>query len=181
MIVVPTHLEYVTEAEYDALQHYRDAGGDLIFLASNDVYWKVEIDGGTMHKIARWRDLGRPEAALVGAQYAGSKTGDVAPYAVGESPAATWAFAGTGLITGALFSYAGTEFDVRTTASPPETQALATVRTTTHRGEMTYYEQGAAKVFAPGTFFSGRVLQQEESRLLENVWNHSDAPDLPAR
>ena len=181
LIVVPTHLEYVTEAEYDALQHYRDAGGDLIFLASNDVYWKVEIDGGTMHKIARWRDLGRPESALVGAQYAGSKTGDVGPYVVGDSAASTWAFAGTGLIPGALFSYAGTEFDVRTTASPPDTQVLATVRTTTHRGEMTYYEQGAAKVFAPGTFFSGRVLQEEESRLLENVWNHSDAPDLPAR
>ena len=56
---------------------------------------------------------------------------------------------------------------------------LATVRTPTHRGEMTYYELGAAKVFAPGTFFSARLLQAPESRLLENVWNRSDAPDLP--
>jgi hypothetical protein len=99
---------------------------------------------------------------------------------VGDSVAATWAFAGTGMIPGALFSYAGTEFDVRTTASPPETQVLATVRTTTHRGEMTYYQMGAAKVFAPGTFFSGRVLQDAESQLLRNVWNRSDAPDLPS-
>ena len=59
LIVVPTHLEYVTETEYDVLQHYRDEGGDLIFLASNDLYWKVDIDGTSMHKVARWRELGR--------------------------------------------------------------------------------------------------------------------------
>jgi len=178
LIVVPTHLEYVTEAEYDALAHYRDAGGDLIFLASNDLYWKVDVGGSAMHRNARWRELGRPEAALVGAQYAGSKTGDAAPYIVGDS-AAAWAFDGTGLATSDLFSYAGAEFDVRTAASPPDTQVLATVRTPTHRGEMTYYELGNAKVFAPGTFFSGRLLRPEESRLLENVWNRSDALDLP--
>jgi hypothetical protein len=179
LIVVPTHLEYVTEAEYDALQHYRDQGGDLIFLASNDLYWKVDVDGVLMHRSARWRELGRPEASLVGAQYAGSKTGDAAPYVVEETSSAAWALEGTGLTPGALFSYAGAEFDVRTSASPPGTQLIATVRTPTHRGEMTYYELGAAKVFAPGTFFSGRVLRPEESRLLENVWNRSDAPDLP--
>jgi hypothetical protein len=176
LIVVPTHLEYVTEAEYDALQHYRDQGGDLIFLASNDIYWKIDVSGATMHRVARWRELGRPEAALVGAQYAGSKTNDAAPYIVGDSTPTSWAFAGTGLSFGALFSYAGNEFDVRTAASPAQTQVLATVRTIVHRGEMTYYEQGGAKVFAPGTFFSGRVLRPEESRLLENVWNNSDSP-----
>jgi hypothetical protein len=132
-----------------------------------------------MHKVARWRELGRPESALVGTQYAGSKTGDVAPYVVADSTAAGWAFAGTGLTPAALFSFAGTEFDVTTAASPPGIQVLATVRTATHRGEMTYYELGAAKVFAPGTFFSARLLQAPESRLLENVWNRSDAPDLP--
>jgi hypothetical protein len=179
LIVVPTHLEYVTEAEYDAIQHYRDLGGDLIFLASNDIYWKVEIGGGLMHRVGRWRDLGRPEAAVVGAQYAGSKTGDAAPYSIADSSATAWAFAGTGLVTGDLFSIAGNEFDDRTPASPPDTQVLANVRTEKHRGEMTYYELGAAKVFAPGTFFSGNVLRPVESRLLENVWNHSDAPDLP--
>ena len=179
LIVVPTHLEYVTEAEYDALQHYRDAGGDLIFLASNDIYWKVEINGTTMHRVAKWRDVGRPESALVGAQYAGSKTNDAGAYVVGDSTAAAWAFAGTGLGPNTAFSDAGDEFDLTTSSSPPGTQVLATVRTPFHRGEMTYYELGAAKVFAPGTFFTERVLQPAESRLLENVWNHSDAPDLP--
>jgi hypothetical protein len=179
LVVVPTHLEYVTEAEYDALTHYRDQGGDLIFLASNDIYWKVDVVGNSMIRIARWRDLGRPEGALVGAQYAGSKTGDVSPYVVADSTAASWAFEGTDLEAGDLFSYAGGEFDVRSPASPPETQVLANVRTTVHRGEMTYYEAGGAKVFAPGTFFAGRVLRTAESRLLENIWNRSDAPDLP--
>ena len=180
LIVVPTHLEYVTTAEYDALQHYRDAGGDLIFFASNDVYWKVEIDGTTMRRVQKWRDAGRPEAALVGAQYSGSKTNDAGPYIVGSTSAGVWAFAGTGLAPDAQFSNAGDEFDLTTAASPPGTQVLATVRTPYHRGEMTYYELNGAKVFAPGTFLSERVLQPPESRLLENLWNNSDAPDLPA-
>jgi hypothetical protein len=181
LIVVPTHLEYVTEAEYVALTQYRDAGGDLIFLASNDLYWKVDVGGNLMHRNGRWRDLGRPEAALVGAQYAGSNTGDVGPYVIGDAAVSAWAFAGTGLTTTDLFSYAGTEFDVKTAASPPDTQVLATVTTTKHRGEMTYYELGNAKVFAPGTYFSGRLLQPAESQLLRNVWNRSDAPDLPTQ
>jgi hypothetical protein len=45
---------------------------------------------------------------------------------------------------------------------------------------MTYYELGGAKVFAPGAFLTERVLQPAESRLLENLWNNSDAPDLAA-
>jgi hypothetical protein len=178
LMVVPTHLEYVTEAEYDALQHYRDAGGDLIFLASNDIYWKVDIDGTSMHRVQKWRDAGRPESALVGAQYAGSKTNDAGPYVVAATTAGGWAFAGTGLAPDAQFSVAGDEFDLTTQFSPPGTEVLATVRTPYHRGEMTYYEFAGAKVFAPGAFLTERVLQPAESRLLENLWNNSDAPDL---
>jgi hypothetical protein len=180
LIVVPTHLEYVSEAEYDALQRYRDAGGDLIFLASNDLYWKVEIDGTSMRRVQKWRDAGRPESALVGAQYAGSKTNDAGPYVVAATAAGAWAFAGMGLAPDGLFSSAGDEFDLTTQFSPPGTQVLATVRTPYHRGEMTYYEVAGAKVFAPGAFLTERVLQPPESRLLENLWNNSDAPDLPA-
>ena len=44
---------------------------------------------------------------------------------------------------------------------------------------MTYYDLGNAKVFGAGTYFTGRVLEPAESKLLENLWNHSDAPDLP--
>lgn len=179
LIVVPTHLEYVTQTEYDTLQHYRDAGGDLVFLASNDVYWRIDIDGTTMHRIDQWRVLQRPESGLVGAQYAGSKTNDTGVYTVGDAAADAWAFAGTGLKAGDTFGNSGNEFDLTTTASPPGTQVLATVRTPFHRGEMTYYELGGAKVFDAGTFLTGRVLQTTESQLLANVWNHSDAPDLP--
>ena len=180
LIVVPTHLEYVTPEEYDTLEHFVDSGGDLIFLSSNDLYRRVDVAGGFMHRIGEWRDLGRPESALVGAQYAGSKTSDTGAYVVGDSAAGSWAFAGTGLKTGDTFSDAGNEFDLPTTSSPPGTQILATVTTPYHRAAMTYYEQGAAKVFDAGTYFTGRVLETPESKLLENVWNHSDAPDLPA-
>jgi hypothetical protein len=179
LIVVPSHLEYVTPEEYDALQKYRDAGGDLIFLSSNDLYWRVDVAGTLMHRVGRWRDLGRPESALVGAQYAGSKTNDTGPYTVGDTAPTSWAFANTGLASGATFSDVGNEFDLPTTFSPPGTQVLATVTTPYHRGAMTYYDLGNAKVFDAGTYFTGRVLEAAESKLLENLWNHSDAPDLP--
>jgi hypothetical protein len=132
-----------------------------------------------MHRVGRWRDLGRPESALVGAQYAGSKTNDTGPYTVGDTAPTSWAFANTGLASGATFSDVGNEFDLPTTFSPPGTQVLATVTTPYHRGAMTYYDLGNAKVFDAGTYFTGRVLEAAESKLLENLWNHSDAPDLP--
>jgi hypothetical protein len=185
LIIIPSHLEYATEAEYDALTNYRNRGGDLFFLSSDNLYWKVDVAGGVMEKVASWRSLGRPEAALVGAQYHGSKNGDQAYYTVGNFAEDIWAFAGTGLKAFDTFDDSGTEFDSRATSSPPETKVLAWIRSPDgHLGEMTYYAQRepngqTAKVFDAGSFFSGSLLEPTPSRLLENLWNESDAPPLP--
>jgi hypothetical protein len=56
----------VTTHEYDAVTDYRNRGGNLVFLSANNFYWKIVIHGRVMYRIAKWRDLGRPEAALLG-------------------------------------------------------------------------------------------------------------------
>jgi hypothetical protein len=178
LVVVPSHFEYATYAEFGALERYRDDGGDLIFLASNNLFWKVNVSGSVMTKVGQWRALGHPESWIVGTQYAGSQDGDQGPYTITDSPSATWAFAGTGLASGDTFGNTGTEFDTITRYSPPNTHVLAYVRTDHHLGQMTYYQKGNAKVFAAGTFLQGSVLDSVVSRLLENIWARSDAPPL---
>ena len=54
---------------------YRDLGGNLMFLSANNFFWQVVKHGQTMMKTKQWRDLGRPEAALLGVQYRGNDSG----------------------------------------------------------------------------------------------------------
>ena len=41
LVVFPGHAEYVTEHAYDVVQRFRDLGGNLMFLAANNFFWKV--------------------------------------------------------------------------------------------------------------------------------------------
>ena len=66
LVVFPGHTEYVTEHEYDVVQRFRDLGGRLIFLSANNFFWKVEKNGQWMRRMKLWRELGRPESALLG-------------------------------------------------------------------------------------------------------------------
>ena len=75
LIVFPGHHEYVTTNEYDAIEKFRDLGGNLIFLSANNFFWKVTRRGNLMTRVKRWRDLGRPEAELIGVQYFGNDRG----------------------------------------------------------------------------------------------------------
>ncbi len=69
LVVFPGHAEYVAEHAYDVVQRFRNLGGNLMFLAANNFFWKVRRHGQLMTKVQLWRQLGRPEAALVGVQY----------------------------------------------------------------------------------------------------------------
>ena len=52
----------------------------------------------------QWRDLGRPEAALIGVQYRGNDRGEArGPWLVRDVPAVSWLLAGTGLRPGSRF------------------------------------------------------------------------------
>jgi hypothetical protein len=176
LVVFPGHEEYVTKHVYDLVRGYRDLGGNLAFLAANNFFRRVTRNGRWLVRGRLWRNLGRPEAALVGAQYVGSNHGqNQRPYLVRGATAAPWLFAGTGLTDGDSFGQYGIEIDARTPASPPGTQLLAEIPNLLGAGrsaEMTYYETPAgAKVFAAGALdFAASLDQPAVSRLVENLW-----------
>jgi hypothetical protein len=178
LIVFPGHTEYVTGRLFDLIQGYRDLGGNLIFLSANNFFRKVVRTGARQTLVDEWRDLGRPEAALLGNQYIASDRGQRrAPFTVAGADVAPWAFDGTGLANGSTFGLYGIEIDARSPASPPSTQVLATIPDLFGPGrtaEMTYYEHwSGAKVFSAGALdFGGQMLLWPQTqRLVENVWS----------
>jgi hypothetical protein len=182
LVVFPGHEEYVTRHELDVVTRFRDLGGNLAFLAANNMFWEVRIAPPSMTKVRLWRSAGRPEAALVGAQYAGSNRGAVqAPFTVTGATQAPWLFAGTGLQNGSTFGRYGIEVDAASASSPPGTIVLARIPDLLGPGrsaEMTYYETRAgAKVFAAGAInFAASATQQPVSTLLDNLWARLSAP-----
>jgi hypothetical protein len=173
----------VTEHEYDAVADYRDRGGNLMFLSANNFFWRIDLHGDVMTRIAKWRDLGRPEARLIGVEYVdwnhdayGSK-----PYVVSGVQALPWAFRGTGLRDGDRFGTGGIEIDALAAASPPGTRVLATIPRIFGPGktaQMTYYETpNGAKVFAAGAFsLATCIWQAPVQRLVDNLWSRLSQP-----
>ena len=182
LVVFPGHEEYVTEHELDVITRFRDLGGNLAFLAANDMFWHVRVDGALMTKVGLWRDSGRPESALVGARYVGSNHGAVQkPFVVTGALQAPWLFAGTGLVNGSTFGRYGIEIDAEGRSSPSGTIVLARIPDLLGHGksaEMTYYETPAgARVFAAGALnFAASATQFPVSAMLENLWARLSEP-----
>jgi hypothetical protein len=181
LVVFPGHHEYVTTHEYDVVEGYRNFGGNLIFMYSNNFFWQVVEHGNVIERTKQWRDLGRPEAALIGVQYCGSKL-LTAPWVVRKASAGEWLFAGTGLRPGSPFGCGGIEIDKTASVSPGGTEVVAEIPKLfgpRFTAQMTYYETSAgARVFAAGAFrLLTLPIQHQISRLLENLWVHmtSDA------
>ena len=65
LIVFPGHEEYVTKRAYDLVQRYRDRGGNLLFLAANNFFWRVDREG---ERLAPRAGLARAPPAGVGAR-----------------------------------------------------------------------------------------------------------------
>jgi hypothetical protein len=177
LIVFSGHEEYVTGHEYDVVQRYRNLGGNLMFLSANNFFYRVERSGDRICRDGRWRDLGRPEAALVGIQYVDwyQERYPNRPYIAHVVPSDSWAFRGTGIGDSARFGLYGIEVDCRTSASPPGLHILARIPDIFGPGksaEMAYYTTGAgAKVFAAGVInFGGSALWPGVTELLGNVW-----------
>jgi hypothetical protein len=175
LVVFPGHEEYVSGHVYDLVRRYRDLGGRLMFLSADNFLWQAKRQGQLLRRVAMWRTLGRPEASLVGAQWAAGNDGPgVKPYVVQGASATSWAFAGTGLRNGSSFGRYGIEVDARAPSSPPGTRVLARIPRAVerHDAEMTYYETGSgARVFAAGVVnFAASINNPAVSQLVENVW-----------
>jgi hypothetical protein len=184
LIIFSGHEEYVTTHTYDLAQRYRDLGGNLAFLSANNFFWRVDRNGRRIWRIQLWRNLGRPEAQLIGVEYRGNdRGGHVAPYVVTNAAAAPWLFSGLGAVDGSPLGSAryGIEFDMIGPDSPAGTTVLAAVSPGlgdgTILGQMSYYETAAAaKVFAAGTLGFGGSDNPVASALFQNLWQHLTVP-----
>src|SRR6185312_3342616 len=91
LLVFPGHTEYVTSRLYDLVQGFRDLGGNLMFLSANNFFRRVDRHETTATLVDEWRDLGRPESALLGVQYiAGDRGERHAPFVVAGADQAPW-------------------------------------------------------------------------------------------
>jgi hypothetical protein len=181
LVIFPGHEEYVTTHMYDLIEDYRDLGGNLMFLSADNFYWRVVRRGQVLRRTEPWRELGRPEAALIGAQYRGNNGSRRKAFVVVNFGAAPWLFSDTGLTDGSTFGLFGIEIDAKAPASPPGTRVLATLPHIFGPGfsaHMTYYETPAgAKVFAAGALgFAGSAAIRPVRNLLENLWNRLRSP-----
>jgi hypothetical protein len=182
LVVFPFHEEYVTSHVYDLISGYRNLGGNLMFLSATNFLWKIERNGNLITRIAEWRTLGRPESSLVGVQYRANDEGrHRGPYQLTPYGQQSWQLAGTADEALAKWPWLGIEFDMTTSVSPPGTELLAEVDprmpNPTIRGDMTYYEQGNAKVFAAGTLnFTSALRYAPYQQLLQNLWQRLATP-----
>jgi N,N-dimethylformamidase len=186
LILFEGHEEYVTQHEYDVVERYRDLGGNLMFLSANNFFWKVDKKEQTLQKIAKWRDVGRPEARLIGVQYRANDDGQrQGLYSVQAAAGAPWLWDATGLVDGSTFGQFvggyGIEIDATTPGSPPGTLVLAQIPDLFGPGigpQMTYYETPAgAKVFAAGVLdFGGSATFWPVKRMLDNLWTRLSQP-----
>jgi hypothetical protein len=183
LLVFPGHEEYVTTHVYDIVESYRNRGGNLAFLSANNFFYRVWRRGDIIERDGRWRDLGRPEARLVGSQYVNwyQEKYQNRPYIVADTSRARWLFAGTQLAKGSTFGNYGIEIDAPTPDSPPGTRTLATIPNIFGPGQsaaMTYYETTAgAKVFDAGVInFGGTAMWPQVSPMMANLWARLSKP-----
>lgn len=183
LIVFPGHTEYVTNHEYDVTTAYRDLGGNLAFLSSNNFFNRVDRRGERITKIGRWRDEGRPEARLVGIQYLDWNHHEYGfrPYTVTDPTRARWLFTGTAMTKGTRFGKYGIEIDAHTPDSPADLKVLARIPDAFGPGtqaEMTFYRTpGGAKVFAAGVMnLGGSANWPTVNPMMVNLWNQLVRP-----
>jgi hypothetical protein len=174
LIVFPGHHEYVTTREYDLVEGYRNLGGNLMFLSANNFFWRVEKRGDRMTKTRLWRDLGRPEAALIGVQYLANGKAPKKPWVVRRSRAARGSSPPPACGRARRSRAEGRD---RPQVAGIACRARDLGRDFERLGpwmtaQMTYYETKAgAQVFAAGAFYLIRLIHLDPvvSRLVENL------------
>jgi len=194
-LLISTHSEYWTEPMYRGLESFLAAGGNLVYLSGNGLYWKAEIheqqfevkNDGSRHTFSgeaggRWRDCGRPETRTLGIRFtpAGYKS-TYSPYKV-ITPG-HWIFDGTGVEKGSLIGQfglnmggaSGWEMDKIGPGHKPA--GLVHLAKGTNRwrsgADMTYYTHaGGGGVFSVGsiTFGGSLAIDPVLSRMLRNVF-----------
>ena len=167
------HDEYYSRTMRDRLLASRDAGVNLAFFSSNQVYWQVRFVAGAYGAnptnrvmicyrrggdpvtdpvlgTGKFRDLGQPEAALLGAQYVADPV--VGGITLNNTP--HWLFTGTGATAGAVLNgLLGYEVNaVVPGISPSNVVTLAHSASNGFFSDMSYYvAPSSAQVFGTGS------------------------------
>jgi hypothetical protein len=182
LLIFPGHHEYTTMREFLNVEDFRDRGGNLAFLSANNLFFRVVRQGDSIRKAGKFRELGHPEAAIIGVQYVKNDFGEHrGPWIVRDVEAAPWLFAGTKLRNGSPLSSAGIEIDSVAASSPKNVRILAVVPNIFGDGlsaHMTYYEtRRGAKVFAAGAFtLAGAVWNPKVRVMVGNLWERLARP-----
>ena len=193
-LLISTHSEYWTEAMYGGLERFLAAGGNLVYLSGNGLYWKTEIRGhqlevkydGSRHTFSgeaggRWRDCGRPETQTLGIRFTKAGYKSTAPYKVLAPD--HWIFDGTGVEKGTLIGRSGLnmggasgwemdKIDARSRPAGLVHLAKGTNRWRTG-ADMTYFTHpGGGGVFSVGsiTFGGSLAIDPVLGRMLRNVF-----------
>lgn len=177
------HDEYWTDRMVDSVEAARDSGVDLAFFGSNAAYWQVRLERNAAGRrnrtlvcyknraldpearpafeTIRWRDLGRPEQALIGVQYvANNEWAFNTDFVVTDSD--NWVYANTGFQTGdtvaGIVGYEVDLFDPNEPAPTGTDRALLSASPYTGRdgtevvsNASIYRAPSGAWVFATGT------------------------------
>ncbi len=169
-VVSTGHDEYWPASYRQALLDARAAGTDLGFMGANAGYWRVQVRGDEIYcakdaaiqpKNIRWRDLGKPESAVVGNLYDAFPV--AGPMVVREPDFAL--FEGLNVRKGSSFpGLIGTETDRFYPGHQTPLQIeVATLSPVECRGKQTwstmnYYTEGQASVWSSGTMNWTRSL-----------------------
>ncbi len=215
--ISPAHDEYWTGEMFTAVERARDAGVGLAFMGANTAYYQIRLDpsaDGTLRrsiftyksasldpepdpakKTGRFRDIGRPEQALIGIQYV--DYGPPERSALVPRNIDHWLFEGTGITTTDVIpGVVGSEIDNYDSRFPLPANSsytlLAASPYTGVRGQQVqhtsiYQAPGGAWVFASGTlswsFGLGRpgvtspVIQRMTRNLFDRFLNGGSGSD----
>ncbi len=164
------------------MTRYRNLGGNLMFLATTNFLWSITKHGSLIYRGRLWRNLGRPEARLIGVQYRSNDGGKhQARYIVAGADSlpgpsrvpVSRTVTSSGTV--ALRSISGLPTHPRRCSSSSCPHLHPGVGSS---AEMTYYSTAAgAKVFAAGTLnFGGGTRDPVVSRILQNLWTRLSRP-----
>lgn len=208
-LAIHCHGEYWSEKMYDNLEDYLNKGGNLLYLSGNGIYWKVSFDesleqmecvkyGKNVHRHdstagGKWRNVGRPESAVLGTEYTPAGAGTYAPFMVIQPD--HWLYDGIDIKKGDLFGESihggwasGDETDKITPNSPENIVLLAeglNKQRLTQVGDneqdknggayLTYYDHpGGGFVFSGSsiTFTGGLHADSIIPKMLKNALNY---------
>jgi hypothetical protein len=181
-VIFPGHSEYYVPSTWDRLRHYRDGGGNLVFLQANPFYRQVRLDPA--HNAMVMTDLdareGRSDFALAGVGYDGccfppSHAVRLVAATGADYTRVQWLFEGTGIGPGQSFGYAGSESDRIDPQLTPHDHVVAAEGIIAGNygvvnAAMTWARAGRGEVFATGNYDFLRMRRSVTWPLLDNIW-----------